>query len=298
MKQKVVVFGGSGFLGSHLADALTDRGYDVTVFDLHASRWLRPNQKIVIGDIRDEILVKQVLAEADYVYHLAGISDIAQAAVSPKDTVENNIIGSTVVLEACRCNQVKRLLFASTVYVYSQHGSFYRVCKQAVEHLIDAYYEKFGLEYTILRFGSLYGPRAQAWNGLKNYVTQAVEKGRIIYPGSGDVRREYIHVKDAANLSIEALSPQYANQCLNLTGAQVLNSRELLHMIREIMGGQIELIFDSENRDPAHYEMTPYRFTPSVAHKMVPNVFIDIGQGILDLVEESFHQQNDTHTKT
>lgn len=64
-------------------------------------------------------------------------------------------------------------------------------------------------------------------------------------------------------------------------------------MIREIMGGHVDLIFEPENRDPAHYETTPYRFTPRVAHKMVPNVFIDIGQGILDLVEESFHENND-----
>lgn len=204
----------------------------------------------------------------------------------------NNIVGSTNVLEACRKSQVKRILFASTVYVYSQQGSFYRVSKQAVEYLIDAYQEKFGLEFTILRFGSLYGPRAQEWNGLKRYVMQAVKEGRITYPGSGKERREYIHVRDAACLSVEALVPAYINYCLNLTGSQILNSKDLLQMIREILGGKIELIFEPEKRDPAYYEMTPYRFTPRIAHKMIPNVFIDIGQGILDLVEELFHENN------
>jgi UDP-glucose 4-epimerase len=293
MNQKVVVIGGSGFFGSHLADVLTDRGYAVTIFDLQPSRWLRPGQEMIIGDMRDETLVTQLVADTDYVYHLAGVADMRLAAMSPRETVEHNIIGSTVVLEACRRNQVKRILFASTVYVYSQQGSFYRVSKQTVENLIDAYHENFGLEYTILRFGSLYGPRAQEWNGLKRYVTQAVKEGCIVYPGTGNERREYIHVKDAARLSVEALSPDYVNQCLNITGSQVLNSRELLHMIREIMGGKVELIFEPENRDPAHYEITPYRFTPRVAHKMVPNVFIDIGQGILDMIEESF-QENKT----
>jgi UDP-glucose 4-epimerase len=292
MKQKVVVVGGSGFFGSHLADTLMDKNYAVTLYDLQPSCWLRAGQDMIIGDIKDEALLTKVIAGADYVYHLAGIADIGRAAANPKETVESNIIGSTNVLEACRKSQVKRILFASTIYVYSRQGSFYRVSKQAVEHLIDAYNEIFGLEYTILRFGSLYGPRAQEWNGLKRYVTQAVKEGRITYPGTGDERREYIHVKDAARLSVEALAPAYINQCLNLTGSQILNSRELLHMIREIMGGQIDLIFEPENRDPAHYEITPYRFTPRVAHKMVPNVFIDIGQGILDLVEESFHENN------
>lgn len=288
MKEKVVVIGGSGFLGSHLADALTEAGYTVSIFDVRTSPWLRPDQKMILGDIRDEQALRECVTGARYVYHLAGIADIGEAARSPRATVEQNIIGSTVVLDSCLSADVERILFASTLYVYSQQGSFYRVSKQAVELLIEAYQERYGLEYTILRFGSLYGPRAQEWNGLKRYVTQAVREGRIVYPGTGEERREYVHVKDAARLSVEALAPEHANHCLTLTGTQILNSSELLRMIREIMGDKVEIEFNPEQRDPEHYEMTPYRFTPRVARKMVPNVFVDIGQGILDLVEEVY----------
>jgi UDP-glucose 4-epimerase len=293
MSSKAVVIGGSGFLGSHLADALTAAGFAVTIFDLHPSRWRRPEQEMVIGDIRDEEAVNRCLQGVGYVYHLAGIADIGQASVSPKETVEHNIIGSTNVLEACLREKVQRLIYASTVYVYSQHGSFYRVSKQAVESLIEAYQEQFGLEYTILRYGSLYGPRAQEWNGLKRYVTQAVKEGRITYRGSGEERREYIHVKDAACLSLAILAPEYANQCLTLTGSQILNSKELLHMIKEILGGQVELEFRPDARDPEHYTLTPYRFTPREARKIVPNTFVDIGQGVLDLVEEVYQTCKD-----
>ncbi len=288
MREKVVVIGGSGFLGSHLADALHEAGYGVSIFDARRSPWLKPDQEMVLGDIRDEKALFGCIAGARYVYHLAGIADIGEAASSPRATVEHNIIGSTAVLDCCLRAKVERVLFASTLYVYSQQGSFYRVSKQAVELLIEAYHERFGLEYTILRFGSLYGPRAQEWNGLKRYVTQAVREGRIVYPGTGEERREYVHVKDAARLSVEALAPEHANHCLTLTGTQILNSSELLRMIREIMGGEVEIEFNPEQRDPEHYEMTPYRFTPRVARKMVPNVFVDIGQGILDLVEEVY----------
>jgi len=288
MKDKVLVIGGSGFLGSHLADALSEAGYAVSIFDVRHSPWLRPAQEMILGDIRDEEALDRCIAGARYVYHLAGISDIGEAARSPKVTVEHNIIGSTAVLQSCLQAKVERILFASTLYVYSKQGSFYRVSKQAVELLIEAYHERFGLEYTILRYGSLYGPRAQEWNGLKRYVTQAVREGRIDYPGTGEERREYIHVKDAARLSVDALAPDYANQCLTLTGTQILNSRELLNMVQEILGGKVELSFNPEQRNPEHYEMTPYRFTPRVARKIVPNVFVDIGQGILDLVEEVY----------
>ena len=290
MKDKVVVIGGSGFLGSHLADALTEAGYAVSIFDVRQSPWLRPDQEMILGDIRDEAALRGCISGARYVYHLAGIADIGEAVRSPKATVEHNIIGSTAVLESCLHAKVERVLFASTLYVYSQQGSFYRVSKQAVELLIEAYHERFGLEYTILRYGSLYGPRAQEWNGLKRYVTQAVREGRIDYPGTGEERREYIYVKDAARLSLEALAPDYANQCLTLTGTQILNSGELLRMIQEILGGKVEITFSPEQRNPEHYEMTPYRFTPRVARKIVPNVFVDIGQGILDLVEEVYQE--------
>ena len=296
MKDKVVVVGGSGFLGSHLADALTGAGYTVTIFDVRPSPWLKSEQEMIVGDIRDEGALNSCIKGARYVYHLAGIADIGQASRSPRATVEQNIIGSTVVLDSCLNHKVERFLFASTLYVYSRQGSFYRVSKQAVELLIEAYYERFGLEYTILRFGSLYGPRAQEWNGLKRYVTQAVKERRIDYPGTGEERREYIHVIDAARLSLEALATDYANQCLTLTGTQILNSAELLRMIQEILGGEVEINFTPEQRNPEHYEMTPYRFTPRVARKIVPNVFVDIGQGILDLVEEVY-LRNDVKDK-
>jgi UDP-glucose 4-epimerase len=297
MKEKVVVIGGSGFLGSHLADALTEAGYAVSIFDVRSSPWIRPDQEMILGDIRDEKALLECITGARYVYHLAGIADIGEAARSPKATVEHNIIGSTAVLDSCLQAAVGRVLFASTLYVYSQQGSFYRVSKQAVELLIEAYQERFGLEYTILRYGSLYGPRAQEWSGLKRYVTQAVREGCIDYPGTGEERREYIHVIDAARLSVEALAADYANQCLTLTGTQILNSGELLRMIQEILGGKVEITFSPEQRNPEHYEMTPYRFTPRVARKIVPNVFVDIGQGILDLVEEVYLENRTKETK-
>ncbi len=291
MKEKhVVVIGGSGFLGSHLADALSDQGYRVTIFDVLTSPWLQPGQEMIVGDILNETDVKEALKEANYVYHLAGIADIGKSVASPRETLEKNIIGSANVFDACVQAKIERLMYASTIYVYSQHGSFYRVSKQTVEHMLEAYYEQYELKYTILRYGSLYGPRAQEWNGMKRYITQAVRDGVIVYPGTGEERREYIHVKDAAQMSIAALAPEFINQRLTLTGTHALNSRELLRMIQEIMNEHIRVEYKKEGRDPAHYDITPYRFTPREGKKMVPNVFIDIGQGILELVEEVYHE--------
>jgi UDP-glucose 4-epimerase len=287
--KRALVTGGSGFLGNHLCDALSNEGYEVTIFDRTASPWLRENQKMVLGDILNPQQVKEAIGDdIEYVYHLAGLANIGQSALNPKHTIETNIIGSTNIIEACAEARVERLVFASTLYVYSKQGSFYRVSKQAVESILEVYHEQFGLEYTILRYGSLYGPRAQEWNGLMQFILQAVKEGQILYPGTGEERREYIHVQDAAELSVRILAPEFANQCLTITGTQILSTKDVMHMIKEILGREIKITFSSDDPeyDIFHYSLTPYRYNPKRGRKIVSNKFVDLGQGILDMVEE------------
>src|SRR3989338_2627872 len=157
---KVVVCGGSGFLGSHVADALTERGYDVTIFDRQPSAHATPTQRMVVGDILDGEAAAQVFQGCDYVYHFAGLADLDDAAVTSVETVEQNVRGTVILLEAARNAGVKRFVYASTVYVYSHLGGFYRCSKQAGELYVEEYHRRYGLDYTILRHGTLYGPRA------------------------------------------------------------------------------------------------------------------------------------------
>ena len=283
---KVVVFGGSGFVGSHTADELSRRGYSVTIFDRKPSAWLREDQQMVVGDILDRDNVAEVAQGARYLYHFAGIADIDDAKNHPFDTIHLNIMGTTVVLEAAIKAKVKRFVYASTMYVYGPYGSFYRASKQAAETVIEAYHERYDLNYTLLRYGSLYGPRSQDWNGLKSYVKQAVREEKLIYRGSGKERREYIHVQGAARLSVDVLDEEHKNQAITVTGNQVLNSEELINMIFEIVGLEVNVAFTDAGKSPGHYTMTPYRYTPRKAKKLISAEYVDIGQGILDLVEE------------
>lgn len=286
MKEKVVVVGGSGFMGSHTADELSKQGYQVTLFDKVESPWLRDDQEMVVGDMLDREAVDKVIEGASILYHFAGVADIGEAASRPFDTINLNVMGATVALDAAVNANIERFIYASTMYVYSHQGSFYRASKQAVEQIVEAYSEAYDLDYTLLRYGSLYGPRAQEWNGLRGHIHQIIKENRLDYWGTGTERREYIHVFDAAKLSVKVLDPFHRNKAITVTGQQVLTSDELITMIFEILGMEKNVEFHDTNDSGGHYTMTPYRYSPKSARKIVPEEFIDLGQGILDIVEE------------
>lgn len=292
--KKAVVFGGSGFLGSHVADALTKARYEVTIFDINRSNYLQPGQKMIVGNILDLDTVKSAVSGADVVYNFAGIADIYEANNRPLKTVKINILGNTNVLEACRLSNISRFVFASSVYVYSDAGSFYRSSKQACELIIENYYQQYGLPYTILRYGSLYGPRSDERNWIYSILKQAITEGKITRDGDGDELREYIHVEDAARCSVDILSDEFKNEYVILTGNQQIKVRDLMVMVREMLGNKIELEFlPSTSR--LNYKITPYSFSPKIAKKMVSNYYLDMGQGLLQCLMDIY--KKDHHYK-
>jgi len=287
--KKVTVFGGAGFLGSHVADALTEAGFDVTVFDLKPATNLAKGQKMVVGDITDPLDVEKAVRGADAVYNFAGIADLAEAHSKPVDTVSVNILGNVVILEACVKAKVKRYVFASTIYVYSQAGSFYSASKQACEAYIENYKRYRGLDYTILRYGSLYGSRSNDQNIVYRLLKQALTEHKLSYFGDGEEIREYVHVDDAARYSVEILEPEFANQNLIVSGHQAIKVRDLMEMINEMLGGKLKLEFNSKRGAPVantHYHRTPYSFTPKIGRKLIGRQYIDLGQGLLRLLDE------------
>jgi len=216
---------------------------------------------------------------------MAGISDIGESSQKPLETISENIIGSSIIMSLCAKYSV-RFMYGSTVYVYSKHGSFYRASKQSVETLIDVFHEKLGLDFTILRYGSLYGPRSQSWNGVKRVVSEMLKNKKITFNGTGTEKREYIHVNDAAKMSVDLIDDSYKHKAVTVTGLQVLTQAELLEMIAEIMDEKIEIRYKEESEIESHYNQTPYQFVPKRSLKIVPNEYIDIGQGILELISE------------
>ena len=291
---KVLVIGGSGFLGSHVADVLTERNYEVVILDNQTSPWIKESQQMLVGDIFNKEILANAMQGVRYVYHMAGIADIVDAKDRPLDAINLNVMGTALAMQEAINAGVERFVYASTMYVYSPYGSFYRASKQAAETIIEAYHEQFNIDFTFLRYGSLYGPRAQEWNGLRRYIKQVVTNGKLEYWGTGKERREYIHVRDAARLSVDMLDEEHKNKAITVTGHQVLNSEELIDLIFEIAGKEKKVEYREGDVRHGHYVMTPYRYTPKQAKKIVPDEFIDIGEGVLEVVEEIYQEVSDS----
>jgi UDP-glucose 4-epimerase len=284
---RTIVFGGSGFLGSYVVDALAERGHDVVVFDRAPSPF-HSDLTFIAGDILNRAEVADAVHGCDFVYNLAGAANVELSVMHPLEFLEVNIIGNANILEAARQANVKRFVYASSAYALSNRGAFYGTSKRASEKVIELYQQHYGLDYTILRYGSVYGARADASNRIYRLLHQALTEGRMIFPGDGTEEREYIHAADAARLSVDILAAWGRNETFILTGVERFTYGELLKLINEILDGKVDVqLLGSDYK--GHYTMTPYHFQPTLGKKLVSNPCIDFGQGLLECIA-SLHE--------
>ena len=281
---KAVVIGGSGFLGSHICDQLTESNHEVTIFDRNESSFRLDCQKIIIGDTADKELMSSIINDTDVVYHIAGLSDIDEAINKPSDTIIQNVLGTINVLDILKEHKNIKFIYASTVYVDSREGSFYRCSKEAAENYIEEYHKLYDIDYRIIRFGSLYGPRSDHRNGIWRIINKAIESGIVEYEGNIESIREYIHVIDAARASVDILTDEFKNQYITLTGKESMRVYDLLNMISEIMDIKQKVQF-KEKDYLGHYIRTPYAHKERFEFKYTGNKHIDIGQGLLKLIK-------------
>ncbi len=282
-----LVTGGSGFLGSHVADILTKKGFNVFILDKKKSKYLKKKQKFIKVDLLDDLKLKKVLKNMDYVFHFGGLADLNEALTKPIETIKINILGTAHLLKYSCKNKVKRFIHASTIYVNSNQGGFYRTSKKAAEDYVEEFSKRFGLNYTILRYGSLYGERAENQNGITRTILDAIKKNKIIYPGSKKTVREYIHVKDAAIATVNCLNNKYKNKHVNITGNKKIKVYKFLKILSRLLN--IKKIIFKNKKILGHYVVTPYTFKPKIGKKMKLKKTINFEQGIKKLVSEKIN---------
>lgn len=253
---KILVTGGSGFLGSHIADELSKRGHEVIILDKKKSKWIKKNQKFIIGNILNIKKVNKAIKGVKIIFHIAALADLEDALHKPIETVKNNILGTVNILEISRINNIKRVIYASSIYSTSIQGGFYRCSKRAAEDYIDEYYKRYGISFTILRYGSLYGERATASNGISRILNKAIRTKKIEYAGNRSSIRKYIHIIDAAKASADVISKKYKNKYLNIVGPKSYKVLDLLKIISKLVKSKKKIFF-LKKKALGHYVKLP-----------------------------------------
>ncbi|HIP12816.1 MAG TPA: NAD(P)-dependent oxidoreductase [Arcobacter sp.] len=285
MSKKVVVFGGNGFIGSYVVEKLLSEGYEVVSADLSSSAYV-DEKYFQQCDILDSNKVNELVKDSDIVYNFAGFANLDDAIANPIKALELNVMGNLNILEACKHNKIKRFVYASSAYAMSDKGSFYGISKLTSEKLTEEYYKKFGLEFTIVRYGSVYGDRDYHNNYIYNLLKSTVKTSEINHSGDGEEIREYIHAVDVAKLACQIIeSDEFINEHIILTGVERMQRKELFYMIKEILGKDIKISLNDDGYHN-HYKITPYSFIPTRSKKLVANPYIDMGQGLLDCLKD------------
>lgn len=246
---RVLVTGGAGFIGSHVVDRLKAHGVDPLVFDQQRSPYHK-EVEYFIGSILDVEGLRIAMGGVHAVIHLAAMADVKEVFEDPFYAETVNTRGTICVLEAARRCRIKRVIYGSTTWVYSDctepevdestpippPSHLYTATKIASEHYCRAYAALYGLDHTILRFGIPYGPRARAGAVIPTFVQKALQGKPLTVAGDGMQFRQFVYVEDLAEGVVLSLKPIATNRIYNLDGNACVSIRQIALTIQEIVG--------------------------------------------------------------
>ena len=259
---KILITGGAGFQGSHLTEQLLRSGHRVTILSTYSGESER-NLSVIAGDVTtvwgsvtDPEIVDKTVRNQDVVFHMAARINVDESIHHPGNYLQTNVTGTFNVLEAVRKEDV-RLIYSSSCEVYgATHGqpvqenselnpySPYAASKAAADRLCHAYSQTYAVDVTIVRPANIYGPRQKAGKGgavIPIFMQQALSRRPIVIFGTGEQRREYLHVEDlvsAYELVLKNSSP--AGEVINFGSGETPSIREIAEFIANELGSTIE----------------------------------------------------------
>ena len=269
---KILVTGGAGFIGSHLAEALLAQGHEVTILDNLSTGRLEniaplqnhPQFHIVVGDILNEFLVDKLVERADWIFHLAAAVGVQLIVKDPLRSLTTNINGSEIVLEAVY-RYHRKVLITSTSEIYGKNvngplkedddrilGSplksrwSYSTSKAVDEILAYVYWKEKQVPTFIVRLFNTVGPRQTGSYGMvvPRFVEQALRGKDLTVYGNGNQTRCFLYVKDAVNAMIALLQhPAAVGQVFNLGSQEEVSIREVAEKVIRLVGSASRIIY-------------------------------------------------------
>jgi UDP-glucose 4-epimerase len=227
------------------------RGHEPVNFDRVDSPHHAPDSvQTIIGDATDSDALATAMDGCEAVIHLSAMADVNDVQKDPEGAELANSRATLAVLEAARRARVGRVVYGSTIWVYSDcpetdvceqtrltpPAHLYTATKLAGELYCRSYAELYGLEYTVLRFGIPYGPRARDATVLAAFTKKALAGEPLTVAGSGDQTRRFVYVEDLADGVVRGLQPGAANRVYNLTGSETTTILEIAQAVRDLVG--------------------------------------------------------------
>lgn len=273
--KRILVIGGGGFIGSFLTEYFYQDN-QVTVLDngrrnafVFLNKLVQNKVKFIKGDIRDELIVKEIIKNQDIVIHLAAIAGASFYEKDPLLTLEVNLFGSANILKTLVNKKLEKLIIFSTSEVYgseavnvteenttcigpiSEGRWSYAVSKVTVDHLARAYFKKYGLPVNIVRPFNIYGPRQVGEGAISNMLTSAIKEGKIYVTGDGMQTRAWCYVSDIVKAVTLILEKKINGECFNIGNPNVyVTTLNLAKKIQKLCKAKI--VFKEENKVEVH----------------------------------------------
>jgi len=258
--KKILVTGGAGFVGSHIVDRLSSQN-DVIVLDNLFSgspqnlAKSKDRIKFVKGDVLDKALLKDLVKDVEYIFHLAAHVGNIRSIKDPYFDMEVNIKGTLNLLEACRDSHIKRLVYAGSAACYGEakylpidedHPLYpespYAVSKLAAEKYCFAYYKVHGIPIAVVRFFNIYGPRqdtSEYANAISIFLNKFKKGQPITIYGDGEQTRDFVFVGDVVNGNLlAAVQPAAVGGAFNISTGKATSINQLVDAIRKVSGSQ------------------------------------------------------------
>jgi UDP-glucose 4-epimerase len=268
---RALVTGGAGFIGSHLAEALSHGGVEVRILDNFQLgspenlQWIRPNSSVTVlaGDLRDVTLVRTALEGCDWVFHLAALPSVPRSVEHPLESHAINLEGTLQLLQAAREGQVGRVVFASSSAIYGESSaptkqeslapsplSPYALQKYAAERYGQLFHDFYGLDTVSLRYFNVFGPRqshSSPYSGvIARFCTAAISGNRPTIFGDGTQSRDFTYVDNvvAANLAVAAAPRErVGGKVFNIAAGESISLLRLIDHLSELTGRRIDPLF-------------------------------------------------------
>jgi len=284
-----LVTGGAGFIGSHIAATLLERGETVRIFDsLVTGREinlaaLKGQAEYIQGDLRDGVVLKEAMRGVDVVFHQAAIASVPRSIADPTGSLEINVNGTQNVLLAARDAGVRRVVFASSSAIYGDAPEFpkredmypaplspYALHKLTGEFLCSIFTRIYGLETIALRYFNVFGPRQDPASEyaavIPRFLSLLSTGQRPVIFGDGEQTRDFVYVGDVVRANLLAsTSSKAVGAVINIGAGKHTSLNTVLRIARELLGVQIE----AEYRDGRPGDVRDSLADIQLAHRLL-----------------------------